>query len=255
MLVDPHTWQLVAALTAAAGLGLRHGFDYDHLAAISDIAGSQARPRTAMWMGTLYALGHAATVAALGGLAIGFRLTLPAASDRWFERLVGATLIVLGVYVLATWRSAWHQHHAGHRPQTRLTLLVNGILWLAWRVRQRFSRAPIPRRQVFANGYGQRSALLVGVIHGLGAETPTQLGLFLLTVQLGGVARGLLGLGLFCVGLLVMNTVMCAIATGVFGASVRRPHLLRWVSLLTAAYSLVIGGVFLLGGAGRLPPI
>jgi len=255
MMADTHTWQLVAALAAATGLGLRHGFDYDHLAAISDIAGSQAQPRTAMWMGTLYALGHAATIAVLGGLAIGFRLTLPADSDRWFEHLVGATLIVLGVYVLATWRRAWHQHPDGLRPQTRLTLLVNGMLWLAWRVRQALSRTPVQRQRIFANGYGQRSAFLVGVIHGLGAETPTQLGLFLLTVQLGGVARGLLGLGLFCAGLLAMNTLMCLIATGIFGASARRPHTLRWVSLLTGAYSLVIGGVFLLGGAGKLPPI
>jgi len=41
-------------------LGLRHGFDWDHLAAIGDIVTTQPRSKTAIILGTLYALGHAA---------------------------------------------------------------------------------------------------------------------------------------------------------------------------------------------------
>ena len=64
-------------------LGFRHGLDYDHIAAISDISSVQARPRDAMRYGLLYVAGHAATVAVLGALVISFRIALPAASDLW----------------------------------------------------------------------------------------------------------------------------------------------------------------------------
>src|SRR3984893_16325754 len=90
------------ALTSAAMLGFRHGLDYDHIAAISDISSIQSKPRDAMRYGLLYVGGHATNVAVLGSAAIVFRLSLPAASDRWAERLVGITLLVLGLYVFGT---------------------------------------------------------------------------------------------------------------------------------------------------------
>jgi len=58
--------QLQLALLSCALLGLRHGFDYDHLAAISDITSVQRGWREGMRLGLLYALGHALTVALLG---------------------------------------------------------------------------------------------------------------------------------------------------------------------------------------------
>src|ERR1700728_2954437 len=99
-MIDPVNLRL--ALISAAGLGFRHGFDYDHIAAITDISSVQARARDAMRYGLLYVAGHATTIAVLGTLAVTFRISLPAASDRWAERLVGITLLVLGIYVLGT---------------------------------------------------------------------------------------------------------------------------------------------------------
>ena len=55
-------------LFSCAFLGFRHGFDYDHIAAIADIAGVQARVSATMRLGLMYALGHAATVAIQRGL-------------------------------------------------------------------------------------------------------------------------------------------------------------------------------------------
>jgi high-affinity nickel permease len=52
------TTQLQLALFSCALLGLRHGFDYDHLAAISDITSVQRGWREGMRLGLLYALGH-----------------------------------------------------------------------------------------------------------------------------------------------------------------------------------------------------
>jgi hypothetical protein len=266
------------ALISAAVLGFRHGLDYDHIAAITDISSVQARARDAMRYGLLYVAGHATTVGILGAAAIAFRLSLPAATDRWAERLVGITLLILGLYVLGTFfRIVPHQHA---RPRTRITLLANGVLWIYWRLTRVFGGTRVSPPQVFQEGYGNTSAFIVGVIHGFGAETPTQLLLFLMAANLGGTLAGMMGLLMFIVGLLVMNTLMCAAAAGLFSLDKLRAVLvplgpspnaasrglnsgLAWISanalpgltLLTSAYSIVVGAVFLLGVADKLPSL
>ncbi len=241
------------ALSSAAMLGFRHGLDYDHIAAISDISSVQSKASDAMRYGLLYVGGHAATVAVLGAAAIGFRISLPPASDRWAERLVGVTLLLLGLYVLGTFFRAAPHNHA--RPRTRITLLINAVLWIYWRLGRVFGGSREKPSQVFKDGYGTGSTFLVGVIHGLGAETPTQLLLFLMTVNLGGTGAGLLGLLMFIAGLLCMNTLMCASTAGLFSVSLGRPFALRTLTLLTSVYSMVVGTVFLLGSAGKLPSL
>jgi high-affinity nickel-transport protein len=241
------------ALLSAAVLGFRHGLDYDHIAAITDISSVQAKARDAMRYGLLYVTGHATTVAVLGSMAVLFRIGLPPASDRWAERLVGITLLVLGVYVLATFfRPSIHRHD---RPRTRITLLINGALWVYWRLERIFGGTRVEAPQVFKDGYSTKSTFLVGVIHGLGAETPTQILLFLMAAHLGGTGVGLLGLLMFIIGLIAMNTIMCASAAGLFSATVASPNALRALSLLTSAYSIVVGAFFLLGSADKLPSL
>jgi high-affinity nickel-transport protein len=249
-MLDPVNLRL--ALLSAAVLGFRHGLDYDHIAAISDISSVQSRPRDAMKFGLLYVAGHATTVAVLGATAVAFRVALPPASDRWAERLVGVTLLLLGFYVLGTFfRPGVHSH----RPQTRITLLINGALWIYWRLSRLFGGTRVQAPQVFKDGYGTTSTFLVGVIHGLGAETPTQILLFLMAANLGGTAAGLLGLLAFIVGLLAMNTLMCASAVGLFSATLARPNALRALTLATSAYSIVVGTIFLFGSASKLPSL
>jgi len=242
----------LALFLQAAMLGFRHGLDYDHIAAITDITSVQAKARDAMHYGLLYVAGHASTVAVLGSLAVAFRISLPAASDRWAERLVGITLLVLGLYVLGTFfRPATHSHG----PKTRITLLINGSLWVYWRLTRIFGGTRVEAPQVFKHGYGTSSTFLVGVVHGLGAETPTQILLFLMAANLGGTGAGLFGLLMFILGLLLMNTLMCASAAGLFSASLARPHVLRALTLATSAYSIVVGTIFLVGSAAKLPSL
>jgi|SRR5579863_2156441 hypothetical protein len=245
------------ALISAAVLGFRHGLDYDHIAAITDISSVQAKARDAMRFGLLYVAGHATTIAILGALAVAFRLSLPAASDRWAERLVGITLLTLGIYVLGTFfrPSSVHSTSHSHGPRTRITLLVNGMLWIYWRLSRIFGGTRVEAPQIFKDGYGTSSTFLVGVIHGLGAETPTQLLLFLMAANLGGTAAGLLGLLMFILGLLAMNTLMCASAAGLFRSTLARPGALRGLTLLTSAYSIVVGTIFLFGAADKLPSL
>ncbi len=241
---------LEITLISCAVLGFRHGFDYDHIAAISDITSVQQKPSSAMRLGLLYAAGHAAMIALLGSLVILFQLSLPHRLDSWAERLVGLTLIVLAIYVMGS--LVWGDPHA--IPPSRAALIIRGYR----RLRSRFY--PTPQDVISAAkeedlNYTGRLAFGVGVIHGLGAETPSQLALFLLAANLGGVAKGIGGMAMFLAGLLVMNTLMTASACGLFHGSAPHPKVMRFFVGLTAVYSFVVGCVFLLGSSGRLPAI
>ncbi len=248
--------QLQLALLSCTLLGFRHGFDYDHLAAISDISSVQRTWRDGMRLGLLYALGHAFTVAILGACVIFLHLSLPQRMDAFSERLVGATLIGLALYVFVIFlrrgRNADLTQHS--HPRSRLALLISGAQYLKWRV-SRLSNSELQRPDSFAFQYDRGSVFTVGVIHGLGAETPSQLLLFLLAANLGGTSRGFYGLLSFIAGLLAMNTLMTASASGIFAGSKSRPRFQRIITSFTVTYSLMVGVVFLLGASDKLPPL
>jgi high-affinity nickel-transport protein len=101
--------------------------------------------------------------------------------------------------------------------------------------------------------YGKPTAFGVGMIHGVGAETPTQVLLFLAAAGAGGTAEGLLLLCCFLIGLLTSNSLVAAAGTfGFLGASRNWPIYLG-VSLVTAVFSLLVGLVFVTGHATVLP--
>lgn len=248
----PGDWKLDAALGSCLILGLRHGFDYDHLAAISDITAVQRNWKSGLRLGMTYALGHAATVVALGVAVLQLHMGLPEGLDHWTERLIGLTLIVLGIGVVAGIMRKDAHGHRHSRIESRLAIAINGVLWLAWRIRRIWSpSAPKPER--FQWMYNGKSVFLIGVLHGVGAETPSQLALFFLTANLGGTSRGMLGLAAFALGLVAMNALMTASIGGAFTAGGLHPrfyHLIAWTG---AVYSCGIGLIFLLGISDRLP--
>jgi hypothetical protein len=239
------------AFVSAGILGFRHGFDYDHIAAISDITSMEATKRTAMQMGFVYILGHAVTLGALGGAVILFQHSLPRQIDRWAERAVGATLILLGVYVLGSLL----RRKDNALPRSRAALVIGFVQWITWRLQRLFDRGPsqMPKRE--QEPYNPFIVFLIGVIHGLGAETPSQLLIFLLAANLGGAALGLVGLGVFLAGLITMNLLMTASIVGILGFSANKPRLLQWVVGATATYSVVVGVIFFTGGAALLPAL
>lgn len=247
MTVAPNSLQL--ALLSAAILGFRHGFDYDHIAAISDITSVQTSRWRGMGLGLLYALGHAAMVIVLGSAVIVFQLSLPHGMDRIAERLVGLTLLVLGVYVLGSLLNG------NSAPRSRFHLMAGAARWIHWKMKGCWHNHDVPPPAVKTWNYSSKSVVAIGLVHGLGAETPSQLMIFLLAANLGGIGKGFLGLAMFIAGLLVMNTVMTASAVGLFGFSSRLPRFQFIVTLLTAIYSLAVGALFLFGSSGLLPSL
>ena len=57
-----HEGLRLGLVAAAFGFGFRHGIDWDHIAALTDISSSQDSRRRSMAYCTLYALGHALVV-------------------------------------------------------------------------------------------------------------------------------------------------------------------------------------------------
>jgi high-affinity nickel-transport protein len=221
---------MVAALTACTVLGLQHGVDWDHVAAISDVTSVQTTTREATLCGLNYAAGHAATVGILGIAVITLRSSVPESFSTWMQRLVGFTLVLLGVYVI---RSLFAGGEAKSRGQLILALLD--------RLHRPHKQTPGP----IDGRYGRKSSLSLGILHGIGAETPTQLSMLVITTSLGGLQNGVLGLAVFTTAMFASNMALTTAATTVFSISKARPAAFRWLGVFTAGYSLWIGFVLL----------
>jgi high-affinity nickel-transport protein len=266
-------------LVSALLFGLRHGIDWDHIAAIADITGSQSERRSALFLGTLYVLGHAAVVLVLGILAIVAGDLLPPGIDEVLGRVVGVTLLVLGVYVLVS----LFRHGRDFRLRSRWMLLFAGLRKGARWVRRRAEAARLPEggqpdgsgvdpalwhhghhgrpghhhhdapeREDVPN-YGVGTAVAVGMIHGIGAETPSQVLIFLAAAGAGGTLVGVAVLVAFIAGLLISNSLITiGSAIGFLSAS-RNFSVYAAVGVLTAVFSLVLGTLFVLGKESVLP--
>jgi high-affinity nickel permease len=234
---------LLASLSAAALLGARHGLDCDHIAAISDLVNVEKGMRRSLRLGLSYIAGHSLVIAVLGSAAISLQLTLPPVIDIWMGRMVGATLIAFSIYVGFSLLRVRPQHHHFH-ARSRVVLLIDGIRWLLFRLRRMIDPlTPSPGESWSA--LGNCSSFVIGIVHGFGAETPTQLLLFLMAASIGGIAMGFLALLLFILGMALINTLLCVLMTQMVRKTATSPGFQRALSGITAVYSLVIGTIML----------
>jgi len=285
----------VGVIVSAFLFGFRHGIDWDHIAAITDITSSQEERGRAVEYGTIYALGHALVVFVIGVAAIVLGAKLPDGVDAIMERVVGATLILLGVYVFTAlvrhgrefrMRSRWMlifsgvqgafrkvrggrgreahdlepvHRHAEQEPSMSVTV-AEDIPVSEWhhghhgRPGHHHHKHPEPGDDAFMN-YGRGTAFGVGMLHGVGAETPTQVVIFLTAAGAGGALAGILILVVFLVGLLASNTLITFGSAFGFVTASKNWTLYVTVAVLTASASLIIGTLFLLGKGAVLPAL
>ena len=231
----------LAPATAARGAATVHG---------AKLFGVERAP---VILGTLYALGHALVVALLGGLALLVGTRLPEWIDPIMGRVVGLTLVLLGIWVFVSlYRYA--RHGSEFRLRSRWMLVFEGVRY-AWRRLQARLHGHEHVEPLEMSSYGPRTAFGVGMIHGVGAETGTQV---LLIAAIGGAAS--IGLGIpmmlaFIVGLVVSNTAIVVLSASGFVASRSRQRIYVAVGIVAGAFSLLIGGVFLFGVEGLLPDL
>jgi high-affinity nickel-transport protein len=103
--------------------------------------------------------------------------------------------------------------------------------------------------------YSTGTALGVGALHGVGAETPTQVLIFLAAAGAGGSGTGVLTLTAFLVGLIGANTVIAATAAYGFLRASRSFRAYAGVAVVTGVFSLVMGVLLLLGKDSLLPAL
>ncbi len=238
-------------LGTGLGLGLRHGIDWDHIAAISDVTSSQKSHRRSLGMGSLYALGHAAVVVTLGLLAIWFGTLLPDWVDGYMESIVGLTLLMLGVWLI------WSMS----RNKGRLVLRSRWML--LFDLAKTFARK-ITRKNTAPEAtdgsttkerreYGTGASVTIGIVHGIGAETGSQA---LLLAAAAGATSALTGSFLliaFVVGLVVSNTLITIAATAGLLGTDRHRRIHTVLGIVIAIFSLVLGTMFMMGTADSLP--
>src|SRR5579859_3440080 len=91
---------LLGTIAIALFLGARHGLDWDHLAAITDLVSAGGGRRRAAGLALFYCLGHGLVIILLGAMVGILGVHLPGGLDRVFEVIVGGTLVGLGLVVL-----------------------------------------------------------------------------------------------------------------------------------------------------------
>jgi hypothetical protein len=291
-------------------LGIRHGIDWDHIAAITDITSTAAAAGAAeaahqeqhrlisgdhhghggrlevrahdvgpgaatlapqryasaarlpllssqqieaVRLGTLYALGHGAVVIALGIAALAFGAILPDWLDPIMARIVGVTLVLLGAWVLY---SVYRYARAGEpfRIRSRWMLVFDGVRY-AWRRLQARIHGHEHVEPLEMSSYGTKTAFGVGMIHGIGAETGTQV---LLIAAVGGAASAGLGVPMlvaFVIGLLISNFAIVIVSSVGFVASQTRERIYVATGLVAGIFSLAVGTVFLFGLQSGLPSL
>lgn len=276
-------------IVAALLLGMRHGVDWDHIAAITDITATQDEPRRGLLLGTLYAAGHAAVVFFIGVGVIVAGRNIPAWADVLMGRVVGWTLILLGLYLVYS-LAKFGQDFA---MRSRWMLVLSAIRRSATAVRTRRGQSrPATTHEhphAAAGGathehehtenrhpgrddshvhthrhthdagsdafttYGTGTSVGVGMLHGIGAETPTQVVVFLAAASAGGTVAGVTVLGVFLFGLFLSNSLITVASSFGFLAASRSGRARVVLGGVTAVMSLVVGILFVLGLDAALP--
>jgi high-affinity nickel-transport protein len=102
--------------------------------------------------------------------------------------------------------------------------------------------------------YSGGASLGVGMLHGVGFETPTQALVFVSAAGAGSRATGVLVLVCFLLGLVLANTLVAVATTLTFaGAAGSRARLYTVASLVAAAASVALGMLYLLGKGDVMP--
>lgn len=302
-------------LGGAFALGIRHGIDWDHIAAITDITSTTAsasephegwltnepgvlltderdhvaaeiarrKPiaggatgvlslrasvgaaltsqepravaqRRAMFLASLYAIGHGTVVTLLGLLAILASDFLPTWVDGVMERVVGVTLVLLAAYLFYSLYQ-YFRGGAEFHIRSRWMLLFAGVRnighWFWAKVRGKHEHTHVHG----VEQYGARTAYTIGLVHGIGAETGTQVLIIATAVGAGSKLMGVVALFSFVAGLLVSNSFVTVATAAGFVSARRRQYVYVAAGLLAAVFSLIVGVIFLMQAGGILPDL
>ncbi|MER5388393.1 nickel transporter [Saccharopolyspora sp. NPDC002686] len=236
---------LAAAGTTAYLLGLRHGFDADHVAVIDDATRLlMQRGRRPVSTGMWFALGHASVVLFLA-FAVAF-IAGPAAQE-WAEQAGVQVSTVVDLIVIAV--------------LTALAVLNALVLRDAVRLLRRARRGDVDeaevemvlgRRGLLARLLRGRTRTIarswhlfgIGLLFGLGMQTATEITVLAMVTpgQLSPIAVLSLPL-LFAAGMCTVDSVDGMLMSRAYTWSLAQPLRRLWVNVTTTALTVVLAAV------------
>jgi nickel/cobalt transporter (NiCoT) family protein len=227
---------LVTNAFTVYALGLRHGADPDHLAAIDNVTRNsyEREPLLSRFVGALFAGGHTVMVLAIAAL-VGFLGTRFAAHGALVET-IGTWISIVVLFAIA----------AANIRQLLLgqTDRVNGV-----------KTRLLPR--ALRNGTSAWLAVPIGLLFGFGFETSSQVAAYAVVFGAdAGVAGALVVGSMFCVGMVCTDTLdslmvhrMVAYRTG------RLPRVMRvWIWSVTL-FAVAVATYELAQVLGWRPPV
>ena len=273
-----------ALLFSAFGYGLRHGFDWDHIAALTDISSGERSKKRAFLLSSFYALGHAAVVMVLGIAIILADFTVPESVDTTLMYFIGFSLIALGVWVI----TGIFFQGSNFRLKSRWMLIRDGLFKGLRRIRRTSSGRSISvehshghhhdsdvelhehshksessnaehhhvhKHELFLDqeSLSSPTAIGVGVLHGIGVETPTQIAIFVATTQATGKAGGLLILVFWVVGLILANSAIALLSIGANDWLRTHTVFYRVLAAIIGIVSIIVGILVIIEKDGILP--
>jgi sulfite exporter TauE/SafE len=206
-------------LATALVLGAAHSFAPDHLAAIGVFVSRKPQGRRALAIGAHWGVGHSVVILLVGGALVLTGWRLPDYFAPAVERIVGVTLIVLGVFALVrALRIHGHPHEHG------------GIAH--WHLHS--------HRRSEQHDHTHHAALGMGMLHGLAGT-----GALVIALPLAATESAPLALA-YLVTFGVSTTLAMAAFGAVAGWAARRAAhrslmLVRAIASVAALGSVVVG--------------
>lgn len=251
---------LVGTALLAYGLGLRHGLDADHIAAIDNVTRKLMQEgKRPLGAGFYFSLGHS-TVVILATIAIASTaqaLHTHLESFRDIGSMVGTLvsstflLVIAGMnlFILAAvWRNFQRARKGGSIADEDLDALLAGSGLLARLL-----------RPLFAMIRESWHMYPLGLLFGLGFDTATEIGL--LGISAAEAARGmstwtiLVFPSLFTAGMALVDTTDSVLMLGAYGwafsTPIRKLYYNLTITFVSVLAALLVGGVEVLGLVAR----
>jgi high-affinity nickel permease len=235
------TIEIAVVIFTSFLLGFRHGVDWDHIAAISDLVGVETKAKQGMFLAAMYSLGHGLVILVLGLGAVEIGKEIPGWLDAIMKTFVAVTLILLGSWMVITLIRQWN----GFVLQSKWSLALQAIREVKYAIMAKLLKKDIIYVASSKKAVGRTGAFIVGIIHGFGAETPTQI---LLLSTAAGMGTFLLGGSVvlaFVLGLILSTSLIALFAVIGFMKARARLYIYRLFGSLTAAYSIGLGIIIL----------
>ncbi|MBC7997386.1 MAG: hypothetical protein IAF58_05565 [Leptolyngbya sp.] len=230
--------ETISLLTSAIILlAVRHSLDLDHVVAITDITAAERNKRRALMSSFGYVSGHGAVTFVLGGIAYTIGISLPDEFEAVMEKIVGGTLVILAAAVLySTIR---------YRDGTKIMSGWRFFSLLSTKIFRLSEKAGTHKNGAHKHKpdgkVGFLSSVIIGAIHGIGVESPTQMAFLGSAATLQSPSIGFVAILLFVFTVMVANMSLAILLVTGFQSAKHKNSLFLFLSVASAAFGAYVG--------------